>query len=366
MNQIQQIPNNYNFDKEEMSFNDVIKKIHELFIIIINEWKLIVILSSVGLLIGFFYAKQIPITYTAEITYVIEDNKPIDQNNSFGGIASQFGFGGVQANGGMFSNLQDLITSRFLIENTLLKPVKTRDGQITNLANYYIKLKKEKNLNKITNKEVFFEINANRELLSTKQVIALKEIYLDLISPQKLSFSKKDSKSFFSIISVTGEDEYFTKILCENILQATSEFYIESKLKKNKQNVDKLQNQVDSIKNKFDRSLLTLAVANDKIFNLNPSLKSRGVEPSKSQINVQANTSLLTTLVSNLELAKANLYNETPLFQIIDKPILPLTKNSPNKLKLIILSGIMAMLSAIVFIIVKSFILKSIRSNPKM
>ena len=42
------------------------------------------------------------------------------------------------------------------------------------------------------------------------------------------------------------------------------------------------------------------------------------------QVDVQANTAILTELVKNLELAKVDLRKETPLIQIIDTPILPL------------------------------------------
>jgi uncharacterized protein involved in exopolysaccharide biosynthesis len=42
------------------------------------------------------------------------------------------------------------------------------------------------------------------------------------------------------------------------------------------------------------------------------------------QVDVQANTAILTELVKNLELAKVDLRKETPLIQIIDTPLLPL------------------------------------------
>jgi hypothetical protein len=45
-------------------------------------------------------------------------------------------------------------------------------------------------------------------------------------------------------------------------------------------------------------------------------------------VDVQANTAILTEeLVKQTELAKVTLRKETPLIQIMNGPILPLTKN---------------------------------------
>jgi hypothetical protein len=48
---------------------------------------------------------------------------------------------------------------------------------------------------------------------------------------------------------------------------------------------------------------------------------------------------LLTELVKQSELAKVTLRKETPLIQIIDRPILPLAKERFGKAKGIVLGG---------------------------
>jgi uncharacterized protein involved in exopolysaccharide biosynthesis len=57
---------------------------------------------------------------------------------------------------------------------------------------------------------------------------------------------------------------------------------------------------------------------------------------------VQANTAILTELVKQSELAKVTLRKETPLIQIIDRPILPLAKQRFGKAKGIVLGGFLA------------------------
>jgi uncharacterized protein involved in exopolysaccharide biosynthesis len=53
-----------------------------------------------------------------------------------------------------------------------------------------------------------------------------------------------------------------------------------------------------------------------------------------------------------LELAKITLRKETPLIQMIDRPILPLPKEKFGKLKYIILGGLLGLLLNILYLIV--------------
>jgi uncharacterized protein involved in exopolysaccharide biosynthesis len=85
-----------------------------------------------------------------------------------------------------------------------------------------------------------------------------------------------------------------------------------------------------------------VAVANDNTFNLNPALNVRRAPSARRQVDVQANTAILTELVKQSELAKVTLRKETPLIQVIDSPIMPLHKERFGKAKGIALGGILA------------------------
>lgn len=68
----------------------------------------------------------------------------------------------------------------------------------------------------------------------------------------------------------------------------------------------------------------------------------RRAPSARRQVDVQANTAILTELVKQTELAKVTLRKETPLIQVIDRPIFPLLKESFGKAKGILLGGILA------------------------
>jgi uncharacterized protein involved in exopolysaccharide biosynthesis len=56
-------------------------------------------------------------------------------------------------------------------------------------------------------------------------------------------------------------------------------------------------------------------------------------------------------LVAQLELSKVSLRKETPLVQIIDRPILPLEKDKVGKLKSFLLGGFLAGFLTILYLL---------------
>jgi uncharacterized protein involved in exopolysaccharide biosynthesis len=77
------------------------------------------------------------------------------------------------------------------------------------------------------------------------------------------------------------------------------------------------------------------------------------VPSQKRQVNVQANTAILTQLIANLEISKVALRKETPLIQIIDQPILPLEIEKVGKIKGLVLGGIIGAFLVILALTVK-------------
>ena len=162
---------------------------------------------------------------------------------------------------------------------------------------------------------------------------------------------QKDKKVTILSIEVTSENELFSKIFCESIAKETSDFYVETKSKKSKINVNVLQRQTDSVRNALSASINGVASEIDNVYNLNPALNIKGAPSKKKQIDVQANTAILTNLVVQLELAKITLRKETPLIQLIDSPILPLKKEKFGMLKSFILGGFLAGFLFILYLI---------------
>jgi uncharacterized protein involved in exopolysaccharide biosynthesis len=117
-----------------------------------------------------------------------------------------------------------------------------------------------------------------------------------------------------------------------------------------------LRRQTDSIRGELNGAITGVAVANDNVFGLNPAMNVRRAPSARRQVDVQANTAILTELVKQTELAKVTLRKETPLIQVIDTPILPLEKEYVSKIKGIVLGGVIAGFLALLFLILKRII----------
>jgi uncharacterized protein involved in exopolysaccharide biosynthesis len=121
-------------------------------------------------------------------------------------------------------------------------------------------------------------------------------------------------------------------------------------------NMDILERQTDSIRRELNGAITGVAVANDNTFMLNPALNVRRAPSARRQVDVQANTAILTELVKQTEMAKVTLRKETPLIQVIDRPILPLKKEKFGKVKGIVLGGFLALFVAVIALIFRKIL----------
>jgi hypothetical protein len=337
-----------NFDNDEISLKELIIKIKEWASFLKTKWKAIFIVGFIGALVGLTFALFEKPTYKAVLTFAMEEDKGSSGGGLSGalGLATSFGIDlGGTGGGGAFaaSNLAELMKSRLLVEKVLLEPI-VINGKIVSILDYYIQFSglRKKWEDKPELKNIQFVPNSDPAKFSIQQDSIIREIHKDLIEKENLSITQKDKKVTILFVEVNSENELFSKTFCENLAKETSNFYIETKSKKAKINVSVLQKQVDSVKNALNGAITGVAFETDNVYNMNPALNIKGAPSKRMQTDVTANTAVLTNLVVQLELAKITLRKETPLIQLIDRPILPLEKEKFGKLISIILGGFLA------------------------
>jgi uncharacterized protein involved in exopolysaccharide biosynthesis len=331
-------------DNDEISLKELIQKIQEWIAYLKTQWKLIIGIAALGGIIGFVYASFQKPNYLATTTFVLEEDKGGGGLGGAMGLASSFGFDLGGGGGGLFtsSNIIELMKSRLVVEKTLLNPVNVAGKEIS-LADYYIQINKLKEgwAKKPALANINFPVNADRSKFSLQQDSILQTISAGL-TKSNLVIAQKDKKVSIISLTVKTGSELFSKLFCEQLLKETSDFYIETKSKKARLNVDILQHQADSIRAELNSAITGVATASDNVYNLNPALNVKRTPSTRRQVDVQANTAILTQLVAQLELSKVNLRKETPLVQLIDRPILPLEKDKVGRLKSLVLGGFLA------------------------
>ena len=348
-----------NIENDEISLIDIVKTIKNFLNFILSKIKIIFLIGIVGGSIGLIIALKTKPTYKAVLTFAMDEDKGSSGIGGGGlggalGLASSFGIDLGGGGGGAFaaSNLAELMKSRLIVEKVLLKPIKINE-ESTTLAEFYIKINKLRDLwdKKSSLQKVIFLPQLDSSKSTVQEDSLLKTIYLDLINKEKLNIQQKDRKVSILTIEVINNNELFAKYFCENLARETSNFYIQTKSKKARINVDVLQKQVDSVKNNLFSAISGVALEVDNVYNLNPAYVQKGTASKKKQVEVSSATVILTNLSVQLELAKISLRKETPLIQEIDHPVLPLEKEKLSKLKSIIIGGFLGGFFSILYLL---------------
>lgn len=342
--------------KDQITLKELFEKAKDWYVYFLSKWKLIIVTGALGCIIGLGYSLIKKPVYIAALTFAVEDGGSGDSGGVLS-LASQFGLSLGGSGGGIFegSNLNELFKSRSMVERTLMKPV-AYNGATISFAEMYIHNKKwrEKWKNKPKLAKIQFYPTTKRKYFTRVHDSILGVIYDDL-SKNHLTVGQKDKKVDIITIEFTSTNEQFAKDFCEALASQVGSFYITTKSKKARSNMEILERQTDSIRGELNNAITGVATANDNTFNLNPALNIRRVPSSRKQVDVQANAAILTELVKQTELAKVSFRRETPLIQVLDRPIYPLKKDKVGKLKGIVLGGFFS-----VFILFLALIAKKI------
>lgn len=340
-------------ETDEISLKELIQKIKEWIGYLKTQWKIIFGVAALGAIIGFTYASFQKPAYSATTTFVLEEDKGGGGLSGAMGLASSFGLDLGGGGGGLFtsSNIIELMKSRLVVEKTLLNSVQVGAKEMS-LADYYIQINELKDAwsKKPALANINFPANADRTKFNLEQDSILQVISAGL-TKNNLTIAQKDKKVSIISLTVKSENELFSKLLCEQLLKETSDFYIETKSKKARLNVEILQHQADSIRAELNSAITGVAAASDNVYNLNPALNVKRTPSTRRQVDVQANTAILTQLVAQLELSKVSLRKETPLVQLIDRPILPLEKEKLGRIKSFILGGFLAGFLTVLYLV---------------
>ncbi len=343
---------------DEISLKELIEKGNEWYAYFLSKWKVIVLIGIIGAALGLTYSFFKKPVYTATLSFALEDENSVGGMGGALGLASSFGLDLGGGGGSIFTaaNLTELFKSRSMVEQTLLSPVVV-DGKTISLAEMYIENKawREQWNNNPKFASIQFLPNANRKDYTRVHDSILGLMYQNL-SSSGLIVGQRDKKVAIISIDVVSNNELFSKFFCEALVKEVSDFYVDTKSKKSRENMLILERQTDSIRRELNSAITGVAVANDNTFNLNPALNVRRAPSARRQVDVQANTAILTELVKQSELAKVTLRKETPLIQVIDRPILPLPNERFGKAKGLVLGGFLAIfLGLLMLIVIKMF-----------
>lgn len=307
----------------EISIEEFTEKVKTKFNQVRKHWMGILIVSILFGLAGWFYAKQLPEYYAANILFILSSgNKQPSQDNL---IAQQLGLGQKDnSENGLYTvqNFLGLLVHSKMIRETLLLPYPTENTHT--FASKYLSLTGEKEQRIFSIKEPYNPIN--------KDQISLLRSLAEQIRPALVVKPAGDGTSFTQF-SGRFENEEFAKYFTESLLNYTLSFYVEGKTKEIKNNIRQIEERKDSL-----LRLLTIKsrrIANQQVqsIDLNPAYSSAMVDGQIMSNEGEFLSKLYAESIASLEVVKSELRQQTPLFTIIEGAEYPLALEIPARMK---------------------------------
>lgn len=326
------------FSDNQFTLKEVIQNLGEWIAFFLSQWKVLLVAGLVGMALGALVSIFKKPVFHAETSFVLEEGEG-GGIGQMSGLASLVGvnLGSLGSTSGLFQgdNIMELYRSDRMLGETLLSPFD--EGQL--LIDRFVEFEE---LNTKWASKVDFaslDFSQPRENFTVTQDSVVKEV-AKLIRENQLGVAKPDRKLSIIQVSIASKDEHFAKAFNEMLVDKVNTFYFETKTKKTGENLAILQTQADSVRTILDESIGAYASATDRVPNANPLLSSATVESKKRQIDVQATGAVYQEIVKNLEIAKVNHRNNSPLIQIIDSPRLPLKRSEIRLVKGIVLGAL--------------------------
>jgi uncharacterized protein involved in exopolysaccharide biosynthesis len=293
--------------------------------LLLTQWKVLLIIPTIFATIAGTMALFGKREYQGNLKFVLEEGTSGGGLSSLIGMASQFGLDfNLKGSSAMFSgdNLIELMKSRMLIEKVLLEPAIDQNGKPTTIADRYLSFYPEL---KKGNSYIEFAKTKNRASFSRYQDSLLFQIYKDIVE-KKYSIMKPDKKLSFINIEMKCRDEQLLIDFTNKLVETVSNYYVQMKTSLTSENIQRLEHKADSILQLLNGASYRSASSQEQIINLNPLLKKEAVPVELAQRDKFVLQTVYAEVVKNLELAKITLSQQTPLIQVVDKPIAPLKK----------------------------------------
>lgn len=219
----------------------------------------------------------------------------------------------------------ELLFTRLIIVNTLFK-TDTINNQPNLLINHFVN---EFDVNNWYGGEPNFQ-NVNFKTksggnYSVEENKLIQDIYKEIIE-HHLTAGISDN----GIVEVNYKSisESFSKKYLDNLFETISQYYISKSNQKQRETFDIVKYYNDSLRTTLRKTEAEWAILSDKnVF----KVKNEGrLNQLRKTHELEALNAAYIESVKNLELAKFNLINQTPILQLIDQPVFPLKENKTN------------------------------------
>lgn len=314
---------------DQISPKSVVLRIVQLKYVARRNWKLLLILTAIGGIIGFVYdlMHQKKPVYTATITFNLGGGGNGGSGfGDLGALAGAFGLnaGAPDANIFVGDNFLIYAKSRPVVEKTLMKTVKIR-GRDTLLVDYYIRhsgIRDEEWEESDTLRAFSFGKAKKTTEYTQLERIAMSQIYTRIKS--EMDVTQPERKSSFMELRCGMQDEMLAANFLETQLKTIEEDYRQKQTKKTREMYDLLTSRADSLARVLTGTENRLAQYMDQ--NQQMVVAQGQITQSKLTRNSTFLSTIYYQALQSADNMRLTLIREAPLFTIIEPVALPLYK----------------------------------------
>tara|TARA_B100000795_G_scaffold28397_1_gene18795 strand:- start:832 stop:1875 length:1044 start_codon:yes stop_codon:yes gene_type:complete len=332
---------------DEIQLKDILIKLSEYKTYLLSKKFSIITISGFFFVIGIVFAISDVKKYTAELTFVVEDQQQAGGTlGAMSGMASQFGFDVGSSSSTTFSqnNILEFLKSRGVVESALMQNRKVNNTEDLLIEHYLY-------LNKIKD---YWKTNEDLNPVSFHGILAKDNdsvsgnVWKSIIEDKLVVELQSDEANIINL-SYRSVNEEFAKSFVEALIEQMSKMYITHQTAQASNSLSFLTSRSDSV-------FMELEIAEEEFANVK-DINQRIVKASgrlkelQLMRRVDVLNAMYLEIIKNLELSKITLLNQTPIIQIIDKPILPLKIEESSKAALGFLGAFLGGFLSIVFFV---------------
>ena len=336
---------------EEIRISDLLFTAKNYLTYVLRKWWVIGILTVMGAAVGFVYAFFQDEDYITESTYIIDSGGGSSSMlSSLMSIAGAFGMGGSSSAEG-FTNelLHGLIQSRRVLKNTMMSQYMV-DGEYDHLGNHMIRLYPDWAEDWDI---VDFRLTSDSlESVTPGEDSVLELLYLKLREDHLIvAFDEATALNTMTFRALSRDLAVHAS---EHILTASSDFFIQSAVVKEKQSLDIAIHQSDSLMGVLKGKEALLARLTDE--------QGYGFRASDMLTegrlirDIEVLSTMYATSYASLEVARTNLHDKKPIIEVLDQPQYATHKEEVKLVAFSIIAGIIAAFLTVIFFILRKAI----------
>jgi len=314
-----------------------------------NEFKkrllLIISIAIIFSLIGFGFSKLQEDKYKSVLSFIVDDQSEGTNLSSISGMASQFGIDlGNASSSYSQKDVIQLMKSRLIIERTLNKK-DTIGGKIDLLLNHYIRINS-------------LECNEVSDSSSKYYNDSITTVIWNSINEIDMNILLQNDEANILNLSFTSLNPEFAKLFSEIIIDEMTKNYKKNETEKSRIILNKLERRSDSIENQLElatKNWEDAVVKNRFSTNKTKEIKYRGQMDMFLEVYKE--------LRKNIELTHWMLLDETPLIQVIDKPVLPLENINKSTVFWVVIFSFLGVFTVIFIIILRKLVRDALKEE---